>query len=162
MKHLIKPGAQIDIPSLAEIQGVVRQSVPNVSYIRASQNVVLDGTGSGIVSVYECPMGMEFMVQRILVDLDTAAGPNDGNVLLNVAGRSVQYLRSDTRIEYGNPASAAGVPSIPGAQSWGAMQGPYIRNGEAFQVLAHGLTAGAVLAITVSGELRKPASADTW
>ena len=70
-------------------------------------------------------------------------------------GKTVEYLRSGTRIEWAQPQYGAAV-QVPGVQTWGTEQGPYIRNGEVFEVRARGLTANATLDVTVEGILRRP------
>jgi hypothetical protein len=123
--------------------------------VRATQLVKLDGTGAGQVEVYSVPIGFEFEARRVTLDLDTASDPSTGNVALNVAGKYVAYQRSGTRIEYAVPGSPAGIASVPGVQTWGDQQGPYLRNGEVFEARAVGLTANALLTCTVEGILRR-------
>lgn len=78
------------------------------------------------------------------------------------SGKTVEYLRGvgGTRIEWGQPQYGPAV-QVPGVQTWGDEQGPYIRNGETFAVRARGLTANVTLDVTVEGILRKPAKMDT-
>lgn len=69
--------------------------------------------------------------------------------------RAIEYLRSGTRIEYGMPQGPTGV-QVPGIQTWGAEQGPYLRNGETFEVKIRGLTAQSRFYVTVEGILSRP------
>lgn len=161
MKHTIRHGATLEIPSVGEIAEGMRglipegQAEPKLTVSRPSMVKVLDATGGGTVDVYDVPVGYTFELRRIFLNLDSASAPGVGNVLLNQAAAIyLAYLRSGTVIEYANPASAMGVPSIPGAQSWGDQQGPFLRNGEIFQVQAAGLTANATLAVYAQGILR--------
>lgn len=124
--------------------------------IRAAETVILDATGAGQDNIYKVPAGMEFAVRRVSVNLNTASDPSTGNVPLNVAGKFLAYYRGGTFIEYAAPESPNPVPQIPGVQTWGDQEGPYLRNGEVFQVVAVGLTANATLDITVEGILRDP------
>lgn len=125
--------------------------------VRATQIVILDAAGNAQDEVYSVPVGFEFEARRVMLDLDTATDPSTGNVPLNVAGRSVEYLRSGTRIEYAIPDSPNGPPAqVPGIQTWGSEQGPYLRNGETFEIRARGLTAGSRLSVTVEGILSRP------
>lgn len=155
MKHTIKHGATIDIPSLAEIAALLKAG-PRVTYIRAAAAVVLDAAGNGLLGVYECPLGMEFEARRLALNLDSAADPSTGNVPLNVAGKSVAILRSGTLIEYANPQAPTGTAQVPGVMSWSSQQGPIIRNGEVLQLQAAGLTANTTFTVELAGILRQP------
>lgn len=66
------------------------------------------------------------------------------------ANRSVRYLRSGTPIAWAQPEYGPAV-QVPGSETWGDEQGPYVRNGEVFEVKAAGLTANAILDVTVEG-----------
>lgn len=159
MKQTIKHGATIDAMTPGEAQALLQayreRDMPK--RVRASRTVQLDATGAGQDEVYTVPPGWEFETRRIVLDLDLATDPNTGNVALNAAGRAVEYLRSGTRIEYGLPQGPAGA-QVPGVQTWGAEQGPYLRNGEVLEVKVRGLTANAILTATVEGILKRPVS----
>lgn len=158
MRTLIKHGVTIDAASPAEIADLLKARFRSrdAKRIRATETAKLDAGGNGKVDVYTVPPGFEFEARRIMLNLDSAADPNTGNVPLNVAAKAVKYLRSGTLIEYAVPSSPNAVPQVPGVQTWGAEQGPYIRNGEVFQVEAVGLTANSTLTVVVEGILRKP------
>lgn len=154
----IKHGAVIDAASPAEIESLLRSRTRsrNAKRVRATTTVKLDTTGNGDDDVYNVPVGFQFEARRVVLDLDTAADPNSGNVLLNIAGRAVEYLRSGSRIEYGAPFGSNGQIQVPGIQTWGSEQGPYLRNGETFTVRVKGLTPNSILTVNVEGILSKP------
>lgn len=157
MLQKIAHGAQIDALTPAEADALLRarfrEEVETV--VRASGQVNLDGTGSATEELYTVPPGFEFEVRRVSMDLDTASDPGTGQVALG-AGKTVEYLRSGTRIEWGQPAFGGAV-QVPGVQTWSRQQGPYLRNGEVLEVRAKGLTANAKLVLQVQGILRRPA-----
>lgn len=157
MRQAIIPGGTIEALTPEEavelLRATYREDVQ--TRIRAAGTVTLDGTGGGTEEVYTPPAGFEFEARRVSLDLDTATDPGTGQVALG-AGKTVEYLRSGTRIEWGQPQFGAAV-QVPGVQTWGDEQGPYIRNGETFEVRVRGFTANAHLGVTVEGILRRPA-----
>ena len=158
MRQRVAPGKDLDILTPDEFVQLMPRPREETR-IRVGETVVLDANGNGKVDVYKVPMGYEFRVRRVSVDLSTATDPSTGNVPLNVAGKFVAYLRSGTRIEYAVPTSPNVAPQVPGVQTWGAEQGPYLRNAEVFQVQAQGLTAApASLDVLVEGILTRPSS----
>lgn len=159
MRTTLKHGAVLEAATPAEIEAMLtarRDSRADARRMRIDQMVQLDGAGNGQVEVYGIPVGYQFEARRVALDLDTAADPSTGNVALNVAGRAIEYLRSGTRIEYANPMGPNAVAQVPGVQTWGEEQGPYLRNGEVFEVKARGLTALARLNVTLEGILTRP------
>lgn len=162
MEQVIRHGATIDTATPAEVAAIInaQQARSQETRIRSPANIILDANGNGVDEVYKVPVGYEFKVRRVSLDISTASDPSTGNVPLNVAGKYVAYLRSGTRIEYAAPASPNAVPQVPGVQSWGDEQGPYLRNGEVFEVRAVGLPANASLSVSVEGILRRPAADD--
>ena len=154
----IAHGATIETatPSeVAEIVNAVRQPERKLR-VRAAATVQLNAAGVGEDDVYKVPLGMEFAVRRVFLNITGASDPSTGNVPLNVAGKYVAYLRSGALIEYAVPISPNVAPQVPGTQTWGDQQGPYLRNGEVFQVVTLGLTANAVLDVQIEGILSKP------
>jgi hypothetical protein len=162
MRQLVQPGGYIEALTATEAAELLRSSYREAveERVRAPATIALDANGNGQDEVYSPPLGFEFEARRISIELSTATDPATGNVALNAAGKTVEYLRSGTRIEWGQPAYGAAV-QVPGVQSWGDEQGPYIRNGEVFEVRVRGLTASATLDVTVEGILRRPAQPAT-
>jgi hypothetical protein len=160
MLQQVVPGGSIEALTPHEaaqlFEAAYRENVEE--RVRAAATIILDATGSGEDDVYSPPLGFEFEVRRVSVDLSSATDVGTGNVAL-AAGHTLEYLRGvgGTRIEWAQPQFGAAV-QVPGVQTWGAEQGAYIRNGETFAVRAKGLTANASLDITVEGLLRKPAT----
>jgi hypothetical protein len=76
-----------------------------------------------------------------------------------VGGVYVAYMRSDQLIEYGQPQYGAAI-QVPGVQTWGDQQGPYLRNAEVFGVAVKGLTPSTSLSVYLEGILRRPSSKD--
>lgn len=68
----------------------------------------------------------------------------------------VAYRRSGTLIEYGQP-QFGGVYQVPGVQTWSREQGPYLQNGEVFEIQASGLTPNGQMVVTLEGILERPA-----
>lgn len=124
--------------------------------IRETQQVLLDAGGNGTIQSYEVPAGYRFEVRRVTLWIGAISDPNTAPVALNVAGKGVAYQRSGQFIEFGQPQYGAAV-QVPGVQTWGDQQGPYLQNKEVFQVRAIGLTAAVILTSTVEGILTRPA-----
>ena len=159
MRQKIVPGAELEVLTPLEAVELLEHLYrEEVEYrVRGAATIALDATGAGQDEVYNPPLGMEFEARRVSIDLASATDPFTGAVLLNAAGKTIEYLRSGTRIEWGQPSYGAAI-QVPGVQTWGDEQGPYIRNGEVFEVRARGLTANGSLDVTVEGILRRPPS----
>lgn len=158
MKQRIVPGAEIDFLTQDELFKLIQRPT-QITRVRAPGSITLDASGNGDDEIYKVPAGYEFQIRRVVCTM-TGAVPNDpntGNVLLNAAGKFVAYMRSGQLIEYGQPQYGAAI-QVPGVQTWGDEQGPYLRNGEVFGVLARGLTAATQLSVYVEGLLKRPSS----
>lgn len=158
MKQVLRPGYPVEFLTPDEFVALQPRQHQETR-VRAPATLQLDANGNGRVTVYEVDPGYEFEARRIVLTLsgNVPQDPNTGNVLLNAAGKFVAYLRSDSLIEYGQPQYGANV-QVPGVQSWSREQGPYLRNGEVFQVQANGLGANAVLNVYLEGILVRPGS----
>lgn len=157
MLQQVVPGKSIDALTPDEARDLFRSLYKETveSRVRAAATIALDASGNGQDEVYTVPAGFEFEARRVVLDLNTAADPSTGSVVLNVAGKYVQYLRSGTVIEYGNPVGSTGSIQVPGKETWSREQGPYFRNDEVFEVKVVGLTASAILKVWVEGILRR-------
>lgn len=155
MRQVVKPGHPLDFLTPAEMQGMIVKP-KQVTRIRSPQTIQLDANGNGVDAVYEVPLGYEFEVRRIVLTL-TGNAPSDPTVgaVALAAGHWVAYRRSGSLIEYGQPQWTT-LYQVPGVQTWGDEQGPYIRNGEVFEVQAGGLTANAILNAYLEGILTRP------
>ena len=156
MRQRVVHGTMIDALTPDEFVKLVPRPA-QTSRVRAPQTVALDATGSGVDVIYKVPMGYELYVRRVSVTLNTVTDPSAAPVFLNVAGHFMVYQRSGMFIEYAQPQYATQT-QVPGIQTWGDQQGPYLRNGETFEVKAVGLTANAQLDVTLEGILRRPDS----
>jgi hypothetical protein len=158
VKQRIVPGMEVDFLTADEMVKMIRRP-EQITRVRVPGNVVLTAAGGGDDEIYKVPAGMELAVRRVVLTLtgNVPNDPNTGNVLLNAAGKFVAYMRSGQLIEYGQPQYGAAI-QVPGVQTWGDQQGPYLRNGEVFGVVAAGLTANASLSVYVEGLLYRPAS----
>lgn len=156
-KQRIGPGSVIDTLTPDEFLRMLPRP-EEVTRIRVPGQVALDANGNGVITVYEVPAGYEFAGRRLTLDISTT-DPVTGAVALNVAGKAIIYRRSGQRIEFGQPAYGPAV-QVPGVQTWGDQQGPYLRNKETFEVQAIGLTANVILTATLEGLLRRPSSRD--
>jgi hypothetical protein len=158
MKQTIKHGAEVDFATPDEVARLIAsmKNEDRPSRVRAPMTLQLDANGNGQDEVFSVPMGFEFEARRVVVDVSAATGPDVGNITL-AAGRTLAFLRSGQRIEWGAPTGPAGTPQVPGVQTWGAEQGPYLRNGEVFEIAAVlGVgAANAQLTGAVEGILRK-------
>lgn len=156
MQQRIMHGAMIDVVTPDELYRAIPRPEQQTR-IRAAQGVKLDANGAGKIDIYKVPTGMAFELRRIVLTLtgNAPSDPNTGNVLLNAVGKFIAYLRSDSLIEYGQPQYGAAI-QVPGIQTWGSEQGPYIRNGEVLGVLAAGLTAATQLNAYIEGILTRP------
>jgi hypothetical protein len=146
-------GAVLDMVTPDEMAQLIPRP-PEVTRIRATTQVQLDATGNGRDDVYKVPTGYEFAGRRVSMYL-VINDPTTGAVPLTGAGKGVAYLRSGAFIEWGQPAYG-GTVQVPGVQTWGSEQGPYLRNAEVFQVNALGLTASSILTVILEGLLRRP------
>jgi len=128
------------------------------SQVRATATIALNAAGAGSADVYKVPTGYELIVHRFDAYIGAGSpplpGPVTGAVALN-AGAYIAYLRSGILIAYAMPVYGPTL-QVPGEQSWGEWQGPYLRNGEVFQVAAAGLTANVGLTVMIQGSLRLP------
>lgn len=161
----LKHGSILDTVSRAEMEALLRDYTTRQETrerVRASATIILDATGAGQDEVYAVPTGFEAEIRRVLIDLSTATEATlvANSINLSLAGVAVQYLRSGTRIEWALPTSPLGGARVPGVETWGSQQGPYLRNGETFEVraLLGAATANATLTVTVEGILMKAGS----
>jgi hypothetical protein len=157
-KQRVIHGAMLDIPTVGDIAKVVGvKEEPRRIMMRMGASMILDGTGSGTETVYEVPMGSEFGLRRIELTLGSIVDPNSNAVNLATAGAYIILQRSGTLMEYLAPKGPSVYnAALPGVQSWGDEQGPFLRNGEALEVRAFGLGAGASLQIFCQGTLVRP------
>src|SRR6266498_330580 len=155
-KTQIRHGATIEAATRDEVEELLRQYTTRQrtrERVRAPVTTQLDANGAATIGVYDVPSGFELEVRRVQFDLGSVTETtfSASAVLLNAAGVSVQYLRSGLRIEWGAPSSPNGI-TVPGIQTWGSEQGPYLRNGEAFQVKVNFGAALGGVTLTVSME----------
>jgi len=158
MRQTIVPGGSIEVLTQDEMVKLISRP-SQFTRVRAPGNVILSATGGGDAEVYKVPAGMEFKVRRVVLTMsgNVPNDPNTGNVLLTAAGKFVAYTRSGELIEYGQPQYGAAI-QVPGVQTWGSEQGPFLSNGEVFGVVAAGLTPGLSLSVYVEGILKRPSS----
>ena len=160
MKQRIVHGATIDALTADELFKLLPRPEER-SRVRVPGSIQLDAAGAVLrgADVYKVPTGYELEVRRVVLTLagNGPQDPNSGSVLLNAAGKWVNYLRSGSIIEPAQPAYGAAI-QVPGVQTWGSEQGPYLRNGEVFGVAANGLTANALLNVYLEGILRRPST----
>lgn len=159
MRQRIIHGAYIDMLTPDELVKFIPRA-PQVTRIRATETALLAaGTGaSGVFDVYKVPSGAEFAIRRVTFDLSSVTGATlaASAVPINIPSSFIKYLRSGTLIEYAVPIGPALTAKVPGAQTWGDEQGPYMRNGEVFQIDCALITApgpGSQLTVTVEGLL---------
>lgn len=162
----LKHGAILNTVSRDEMEKLLREYTTRQETrerVRAGAAIILDATGAGQDEVYTVPTGWELEVRRVVIDLSsvTELTLQSASVNLTTAGLAVQYLRSGTRIEWANPTSPiATTGRVPGVQTWGNQQGPYLRNGEVFAVraLLGAAQAGLTLGVLMEGIITKGGS----
>lgn len=161
MRTILKHGAVIDHVTPDEMRTILGDASdkPSASSrVRTAVGVLLDANGNGQDEAYAVPIGFEFEARRVFLNLSTAAGPVTGSVALNVAGKQIAFLRSGVMMEYAIPLAPTALAQVPGMQTWSFQEGPYLRNGEVFEVQAVGLTANATLMVTLEGILTRAPS----
>jgi len=149
----IMHGATVDFVTPDELMKLIPRP-PEVSRIRATAQVQLNAAGNGQDEVYKVPTGYEFAARRVTAYI-TVSDPTTGAVALTGAGKGLAYLRSGAFIEWAQP-QYGGTVQVPGVQTWGREQGPYLRNAEVFEVMALGLTASTILTVILEGLLHRP------
>lgn len=164
--YTLKHGLKFDTVSRREMEELLRRFQTRQETrerVRAGATIILDAAGVGQDEVYQVPMGFEFEVRRVQLELSDVGESNlpAGVLSLGTAATSLQYLRSGTRIEWGFPVSpvASSPGRVPGIQTWGDQQGPFLGNGEVFEVRAVFPTKPNVtLTVLVEGILTKAGS----
>lgn len=155
-KQRIIHGGHIDALTADEFYRAIRRPEQKTR-VRAPVNLKLDAAGAGAVDVYKIPTGMQFEIRRVVFTLsgNQPTDPNTNNILLNAAGKWAAYLRGGSLIEMAQPQYGAAV-QVPGVQTWGDQQGPYLQNGEVFGVQVAGLVASGILNVYMEGILTRP------
>lgn len=157
MKQRIVHGAFVDMVTPDELYRAIPRP-ESTTRVRSPGSINLNGVGSGIADVYKVPIGFEYELRRVVL---SPTGTNDADPstthVVFAAGIYVAYLRSGQLIEYAQTQYGAAF-QVPGTQSWGEEQGPYLRNGEVLQIKAVGLAAFAnsVLSCYAEGILKRP------
>lgn len=157
MRQRIIHGAFVDMVTPDELYKAIRRPV-EITRIRASETVQLDanGTSGGPVAVYKVPIGTEFDIRRVSFELSgvTELNLQGSSVSLASVGTSIRYFRSGNPIEFAYPVSpvASSPARVPGVQTWGDQQGPYMRNGEVFQIASVLQVAQATWSLTMTVE----------
>lgn len=162
MRQRIIHGAFVDMVTPDELYKAIPRP-EQVTRVRAPGSVPLGAGGSAPpADIYKVPIGFEFAVRRIVLSPTGNADADPSTVKVAfAAGIYVAYLRSGQLIEYAQTQYGAAY-QVPGVQTWGDEQGPYLRNGEVFGIHPVGLAAFAnqVLNCYVEGVLRRPSSHD--
>lgn len=158
-RQKVVPGGELEILTADELVRMIKRP-EQVTRVRVP--AALKVSAAGVVSgdVYKVPAGMEFDARRIVLTLTGPVLPNDPTaggpgvvVSVNVTGAYVAYTRSGQLIQYGYP-SYCSYPQVPGQETWGDQQGPYLRNGEVFGIYAAGMTANGQLSVYLEGLLK--------
>lgn len=139
------------------------------SRVRAVAASIIDPvTKNADAVIYKVPIGYELNVNR--VDIQFGATSEDGNnltttnmPLVGVPSPSVQYIRSDTRIEWGAPFNPkTSLPGVPGIQTWDREEGPRLTSGEMFIVRFTNITlaalSGSSVTVTMEGTITEAGS----
>lgn len=156
MKQTIKHGAIIDALTPDEAKGLIKSYMERDAPRRIRATAVMQADADGNIAnedVYSVPPGWEFEARRVFLNNDADPDPNSNPVDVSLPGTWVEYRRSGTLIEYAVPTA--------GIQTWGAEQGPFISNGEVFQVAAFGFPANARLTVVIEGIIKRPHATGT-
>lgn len=171
MKQTLVPGATLDALTPDEARELLRQEYRATveQRVRAEGTLKLDGTGSGIVEVYTCPIGFEFEARRAVIAIDAGYWWFKTVPLGGIAGGSavvpLEYLRSGEtngrpNADYVRTGGAQDEVwyLVPHLDTWSREQGPYIRNGETFEVAFRAIpnAANMNVQVTVEGIQRRP------
>lgn len=165
MRLKLVPGSDLEVATPKEVDDIVKSHKyvpPRVTHIRKS--VVLAGLGATEyvhAEVYRVPFAFRFHLRRC--DFTTNLSIQDGPVTDAVpigAAFWIGYTRSNNALAPGGQnvtafaqPEFAGAYQIPGSESWSAVQGPYLQNGEVLGVVAYGLAVGTSLSLLIQGIL---------
>lgn len=165
MRQRIVHGAVVDIATPDEIVKLIPRP-RQTTRIRAPETFRVSSDDFTIKNgeIYKCPIGYQFEARRVVWSLFGANAnqdPSVGSLPLGGAGKWAAYLRSGNLLEYAMPQMGSNF-QVPGVQTWGDEQGPYIQNGETFGIfLATGGAgfAGAQISVYLEGILTRPGEA---
>lgn len=151
MRQMVRPGGYIEAVTPDEMFRLIPRP-RDYERMRVPGSVLLNASGAGDDEIYKVPIGMEFAARRVVLTLAGNVPVAPSGAVPISATAFVAYTRSGQLIEYGQPQYGAAY-QVPGVQTWGDQQGPYLRNGEVFGVVAGGLTANTVLNVYLEGLL---------
>lgn len=158
-RQVLLPGKPLDILTPEEAAELIAAAYREDVTLRVRAGAIGQAVAGAtkIIDVYKVPAGFEFEARRIFLDLSTGGDTPHGGMDLTAAPNWVEYLRSGDRIEWGQPQAPTLTPNqIPGVQTWGSEQGPYLRNGEVFQVRVNGVPMPNTVEVSLEGILRRP------
>jgi hypothetical protein len=173
VKTTIVPGAALDVLTPDEARELLRQEYRQTveQHVRAEGTGKMDGTGTGTIDIYTCPVGFEFEARRILIESDqlyhwVKTVPALGQGAPGQAVIPLEYLRSGESLgrPFQDMVIKTAVPTdevwylFPHLDTWSAQQGPYLRNGETLQLACRGCVSFASInvQVTVEGIQRRP------
>lgn len=143
MQQRIVHGAFVDMLTPDELYKAIKRP-ERKTRIRVPYAIELDAagsTGNAPFPLYKVPIGASFEARRINFELGNVNGLNivTASISLATVGPPtawIEYLRSGQHIEWAYPISPLGsnLGRVPGIQTWGDEQGPFISNGDVFQI----------------------------
>lgn len=160
-RYRVRDGGGVELVRTSETVAIPANTVLPILYSLDAPNASFTGDTSGIVIISPSlwlPPGYTIGSITDLIDAGDQYSAVEliAQQLPYTTGRAVEYLRSGSRIQYAMTQGPSGSLQVPGIESWGEEQGPYLRNGEVFEVRAKNLAPNATLTAIVSGMLSKP------
>lgn len=148
MKHVLKPNAEIELVSPAELQAILGETFPSrkgPQTERPFQGVTVSDSGNGTARVFEVPTGMEFELHSVYIDADghsPASRMSTGYALL---------LRNESAVdEYDFTVAGKGVPFRYSYTS----DAPLYHEREVVAVEFHTITASVTVVVRAQGTLQ--------
>jgi hypothetical protein len=155
VKFTLKPGAELDILTAAELREVMRERWTDFEQdapvtFRAPLSDKTNASGGATVEVLRVPAGRRFKLTRLLVWLDgfTPADPYQDDaaymVIRREGGQRTDFL----------PLTSASGYGLPAVFTDGDAQAAEFVNGEVIQVEFVGLPANTTLTVYAQGQLQ--------
>lgn len=118
-----------DLATPGEVAGAIQELLRGMRgegprTVRPDESAVLDANGNGTIEIYKVPMGYEFSLHRLVLDMDgqTPVAPYtnaNGYALIQRSGEMVDFI-----------SFAAGAGGVPAVYTAGGPQASRYRNGE--------------------------------
>lgn len=152
MRQTVHAGKSLDFVTPDELEqrlgSLARRLRSDQRTMRPGAQGKTDSAGLLVLPVYECPVGLEFALHRLVIEAD---GFTPG-VPFNAAAGYIDILRSDERCDF--LSLAAGSGAIPAVFSAGTQDAIRFRNGEVVSVRIVGGPASNGIVVRGQGTLQ--------